>query len=152
MLNPFPSPLTCSFKKMLNRSMFDKENGAKDIEINGGTRWVDCPNICSFCFPSWLAKKSRYASCWELSEQIHYCFKTGDLAGLACCQLSHSELAGNSEQVFNFKSIFCFKFCDICAFGVFLIKVLLGASAWCWLPPHCLAKGEFAVYHDRSLV
>ena len=42
----------------------------------GGTRRVDLSNICSFCFPSWLAKKNTYAASWECSEQICYCFYT----------------------------------------------------------------------------
>ena len=68
----------------------------------GGTRRVEQPNICSFGFPSWLVKKNRYASSWEVSEQIHYCFITKIRARLADCQLLQSELAGKSEQVFQF--------------------------------------------------
>ena len=70
--------------------------------FSGGTRRVDQPNICSFSFPSWLVKKNRYTSSWEVSEQIHHCFITKILARLAHCQLSQSELAGKSEQVFQF--------------------------------------------------
>lgn len=35
----------------------------------------------------------------EVSGQIHYCFVTGNIAGLVTHQLSQSELAGHSEQV-----------------------------------------------------
>ena len=68
----------------------------------GGTRRVHRQNICSFRFPSWLAKQNRYSSSWEVSEQIHYCFIKDKFSGLAGWQLSQGQLAGNSEQVFQF--------------------------------------------------
>ena len=49
-------------------------------------------------------QKDKYASSWEVSEQIHYCFITNNQAGFAGCQLSQCELPGNSQKVFQIKS------------------------------------------------
>ena len=54
-----------------------------------------------FAFPADYQNNNRYASIWEVSEKIHYCIITNNVAGLAGCHLSQCELAGNSEQVFK---------------------------------------------------
>ena len=55
-----------------------------------------------YAFYSWLAKQNRSSSSWEVSEQIHYCFIKDEFSGLAGWKLSQSQLAGNSEQFFQF--------------------------------------------------
>ena len=54
----------------------------------------------------WQKRTDIYISSVEILEQTHYGFITSDLAASADFHLSQSELAGNSEQVFQFLKLF----------------------------------------------
>ena len=77
------------------------------MSLPGLAMFIEAPDVLTgillypFAFLAGWQKEQVH-----LSEQFQDGFITGDLAGLAGCKFSQSEVAGYSKEVFQFKSYF----------------------------------------------